>query len=67
MKDITKHGVIGQTVAHVYTIEFQKRGLPHMHYLVFFGADNKIETTADVDRIISAESLFGLLILCYLK
>jgi hypothetical protein len=32
---IYKHGVFGATVAYVYTIEFQKCGLPHMHCLIF--------------------------------
>ncbi|KZP24540.1 hypothetical protein FIBSPDRAFT_929756 [Athelia psychrophila] len=32
---ITKGAAFGGVVAHVYTIEFQKRGLPHMHLLVF--------------------------------
>ena len=31
--DLTVHGVLGQSKAHVYTIEFQKRGLPHAHIL----------------------------------
>ena len=31
---IYKHGVFGHAVAYVYTIEFQKCGLPHMHCLI---------------------------------
>ena len=31
LEDITRNGIFGRCVAHVYTIEFQKRGLPHMH------------------------------------
>ena len=34
IKDIIKDGVLGQCIAHIYTIEFQKRGLPHMHLLI---------------------------------
>jgi len=32
IEDLSK--VFGQTLEYVYTIEFQKRGLPHMHLLV---------------------------------
>jgi hypothetical protein len=33
---ITKSYVLGQIVAHVYAIEFQKQRLPHMHFFIFF-------------------------------
>lgn len=39
----------------MYTIEFQKRGLPHAHMLLWLSGPNKITTTSDIDRIISAE------------
>jgi len=29
------NGFFGTTVAHIHTIEFQKRGLPHIHLLIF--------------------------------
>ena len=32
---IYKHGVFGSAVTYVYTIEFQKCRLPHMHILIF--------------------------------
>jgi hypothetical protein len=32
--DILKINVLGQIVAHVYTIEFQKCNLPHIHFFV---------------------------------
>ena len=31
LNDILKRHVLGRPLAHVYTIEFQKRGLPHVH------------------------------------
>jgi len=41
--DIYKHGIFGKAVAYyVYTIEFQKRGLPHMHILIFLQPGDKI-------------------------
>ena len=39
----------------VYTIEFQKRGLPHVHIILFLEDDSKVKDADDVDKIISAE------------
>ncbi|XP_074297857.1 uncharacterized protein LOC141628648 [Silene latifolia] len=39
----------------VYTIEFQKRGLPHAHILLFLHGDDKFPEASDIDRVISAE------------
>jgi hypothetical protein len=32
---ILKIGVLGQIVAHVYTIKLKVRGFPHMHFFIF--------------------------------
>ncbi|XP_065678214.1 uncharacterized protein LOC124818126 [Hydra vulgaris] len=53
--DIFKHGVLGKVVSHVQVIEFQKRGLPHVHILLHFVNDDKLETAEDIDSLISAE------------
>ena len=42
-------------VSAMYTIEFQKRGLPHAHILLFMDPKFKLPTTDDIDKIISAE------------
>jgi hypothetical protein len=55
LNDIHKKGVMGRTVARVYTIEFQKRGLPHMHMIIFFHPDAKLRTPEDVDSLLCAE------------
>ena len=55
LKDICDNGILGQVVARVWTIEFQKRGLPHMHMIVFLHPDHKLRTPEDVDSLISAE------------
>ncbi|QRV95937.1 ATP-dependent DNA helicase PIF1 [Ceratobasidium sp. AG-Ba] len=55
MKDITQKKVFGVCTAHVHTIEFQKRGLPHMHLLVWLERASHIIEPSDVDEIISAE------------
>ena len=39
----------------VYTIEFQKRGLPHAHILLWLRTEDKITTTANIEKYISAE------------
>ncbi|KAF7835655.1 PIF1-like helicase [Senna tora] len=41
----------------IYTIEFQKRRLPHAYILIFLHPDYKYQTPEDVDKIISAEIL----------
>ncbi|XP_031395056.1 uncharacterized protein LOC116206350 [Punica granatum] len=55
MDDIKRRNIFGRVVAVVYTIEFQKRGLPHAHRLVFLHAEDKIQTASRIDEIISAE------------
>jgi hypothetical protein len=55
MEDIRKNHIFGQCVADVTVIEFQKRGLPHAHCLIFLKEGSKIVTPQDVDSIISAE------------
>ncbi|XP_065642306.1 uncharacterized protein LOC136073936 [Hydra vulgaris] len=53
--DIFKHGVLGKVVSHVQVIEFQKRGLQHVHILLHFVNNDKLETAEDIDSLISAE------------
>ncbi|XP_075665627.1 uncharacterized protein LOC142635332 [Castanea sativa] len=55
LQDIKKGQHFGKVVAVVYTIEFQKRGLPHAHILVFLHPDDKYSVPKDIDSIISAE------------
>ena len=50
-----KSGIFGKCVAHVHTIEFQKRGLPHMHLLIFLAPEDRIRTPADVDHVSCAQ------------
>ena len=51
--DLIKNAKIyGKVKCHMYTIEWQKRGLPHAHILVWL--ENRIKPE-DVDKIISSE------------
>lgn len=51
---IRKKNIFGTSVAHIYTIEFQKRGLPHIHILVILKEPYKLLTPNAVDSCISA-------------
>lgn len=41
----------------MYTIEFQKRGLPHAHIVLWLADGDKIMSTDEIDLMISAELL----------
>ncbi|CAF2084762.1 unnamed protein product [Brassica napus] len=41
--------------AALHRIEFQKRGLPHAHILLWFGNSSRTPSSEEVDEIISAE------------
>jgi hypothetical protein len=53
--DNIKKGALGVSVAHVFTIEFQKGGLLHMHLIIFLDHDSKLRMPEDIDSLISAE------------
>lgn len=54
--DVVKKSVLGKVITYCYTIEFQKRGLPHCHMLFILDEEDKPRTPEDVNRIVSAES-----------
>ena len=53
--DIMVRHVLGKTVAMIYVIEFQKRGLPHCHMLIILEEQSKLRTPEDIDSAICAE------------
>ncbi|CAN1158085.1 ATP-dependent DNA helicase PIF1 [Linum perenne] len=56
MKDqLDRNHFFGQTIAGLHTIEFQKRGLPHVHILSWLDPINMITEVDHIDSIISAE------------
>ena len=52
--DITV-SIFGKVTCWVYTIEYQKRGLPHAHILVSLEAADKPTSEDDIDNIVCAE------------
>ena len=55
VNDISKKQLFGKCIVVNYSIEFQKRGLPHAHMLVYLDKSSKLRTPDDVDKFISAE------------
>ena len=55
LKDLYDNGILGKVVAHVHTIEFQKRGLPHVHILIILDKQDTLHTTDDYDKVVCAE------------
>ena len=55
LDDLLERHVLGHVTAFVYTIEFQKRGLPHAHMVLFLADADKPRTAQDVDQLVSAE------------
>ena len=51
----TKQKFFGNVAAHVHVVEFQQRGLPHVHILFTLCHGHKLTTLALVDKFISAE------------
>lgn len=47
--------VLSTVFQGMYTIEFQKRGFPHAHVLLWLNGSDKLVTTDDISRHISAE------------
>ncbi|KAK7243322.1 hypothetical protein RIF29_38115 [Crotalaria pallida] len=47
MDDFKKGYVFGTVIAGMYTIEFQKRGLPHAHILLWLHPDGKLNQGHD--------------------
>ncbi|KAL8160940.1 LOW QUALITY PROTEIN: hypothetical protein V2J09_012429 [Rumex salicifolius] len=55
IKEFKENKLFGKVTSIIYTVEFQKRGLPHAHILLFIDKDSKLPTTSYIDKVISAE------------
>ena len=53
--DLLQRDALGHIIAYVYTIEFQKRALPHAHMVLCLADADKPRTPEDIDRLVSAE------------
>jgi len=49
------NGFFGTTIAHIHTIEFQKRGLPHIYLLIFLHSQYRIQDSHHINSMISAQ------------
>ncbi|XP_074296943.1 uncharacterized protein LOC141627609 [Silene latifolia] len=54
-KQIVNKCIFGEVAAYVYVVEFQKRGLPHVHFLIILKDGYKLKCPADYDKFVSAE------------
>lgn len=55
LDDLTKKQIFGKVSAYVYVIEFQKRGLPHMHLLLIMADADKPKSVDMFDAVVCAE------------
>ncbi|XP_019058078.1 PREDICTED: uncharacterized protein LOC104814022 [Tarenaya hassleriana] len=55
LSDFSEGVFFPKPIAVIYTIEFQKRGLPHAHILLWLEPIYKTPTANDIDQLISAE------------
>mgnify|MGYP004702161079 FL=1 len=54
-EELFKKEVLGKVAAYTYVVEFQKRGLPHAHFLIILHPASKLYSTESYDHIVSAE------------
>lgn len=55
LDDLIKRNRLEVCVAYVYLIEFQKRGLPHCHLILFLCPDSRLVSTSDINCLVSAQ------------
>ncbi|CAF1924320.1 unnamed protein product, partial [Brassica napus] len=55
LDDFKKGTFFAPYTAALHRIEFQKRGLPHAHILLWFGDHSRTPSPEEIDKIISAE------------
>lgn len=55
MRLITVKEIFGEVQTYIYTVEFQKRGLPHIHLLLCLKEHCKLREIEDIDKVVSAE------------
>ena len=53
--DIKNNKILGECIAHVDIIEFQKRCLPHTHMMLWLNEEDLPRSPEDYDEFICAE------------
>ncbi|CAF0897947.1 unnamed protein product [Rotaria sordida] len=53
--DIFKKHILRRTIANVFVIEFQKRGLPHCHMLIILANEDKPKDENHINHIVCSE------------
>ena len=51
IKDV-KDAVFGKMTAFIYSVEYQARGLPHVHILIFLAQEHRFITSDNIDRVV---------------
>ena len=55
MADLKHNGFMGRVVGDLMTVEWQKRGLPHIHILIIFASEATLKTAEDYDGVVCGE------------
>jgi len=55
LQGVCKAGWFTQVIGNIWTREYQKRGLPHIHLLLIFPQAQNVTNVDDIDRLVSAE------------
>ncbi|KAK0422281.1 hypothetical protein QR680_007483 [Steinernema hermaphroditum] len=55
LKDISQRHVLGKTKAYFFSVEHQKRGMPHIHMVIIPHEDEDVHNADFVDAYVSAE------------
>ncbi|CAL8129145.1 unnamed protein product [Orchesella dallaii] len=55
LHDITVRHILGRVKGYIFVIEFQKRGLPHVHMLIILEVSDKLREIEHFDSVVCAE------------
>ena len=55
IQDLSKKEIFGRIVSYMYTVEIQKRGLPHVHLLLILHPSSQLRDAEKVDMAVCAE------------
>ncbi|POS84291.1 hypothetical protein EPUL_004345 [Erysiphe pulchra] len=55
LHDIKKRQIFGRFIGCIHVIEYQKRGLPHAHILLFLHEDDVPWSSEQIDEMVSAQ------------